>query len=198
MAYPTTAELKAYLGAATATDDTLIAAFGTAAQGYIEGRAGADRRFAVTADTTRYFDAERDVSRDHRTLRLDEDLCAITSITNGDGTAVTAAMYVTEPRNQTPYRALTMKVTTSASIWLWQTSPENAITIVGKWGYSTTPPEDIKDAYKGLVAYLYRRRSNSGGDLDRAVAADGILLMPGQVPKYIQSVLTAYRRRALT
>lgn len=197
MAYPNAAEVKEYVGSASAADDTLIARLMVAAQGYIEGKAAADRRFAVTTDTTRYFDAVRDVSTDKLTLTLDEDLYAITSVTNGDGAVLSASDYSPLPRNAPPYRKLRMKFSTTAPIWQWQTSPEDAIVIVGKWGYSATPPEDIAYAYKALIKYFYNRRSTAG-DADRGMAADGILIIPSQVPKDIQGILKGYRFRWLS
>lgn len=195
MAYPVLADIKAYLGTSQPGDDALLTALMTAAIAYIEGPTGADRRFAVTADTTRRFDANGDVVG--RTLRLDEDLCQITSVTNGDGATVASGDYVTEPRNHAPYRALTLKFTTTAPIWTWNTTPEDAIVIVGRWGYSITPPADIAQAFKAMVAYFYRRRSSSGSQ-DGTVVAEGIVITPATMPKDIQGILTAYRRRWLS
>jgi hypothetical protein len=199
MAYPTLTEVKEQLGIdSSVKDDTFLERLMTAAIAYIEGPNGADRRFNVTADTTRSFDANRNVSADRRTLTLDDDLCQITSITNGDGATVSASNYSTRPRNNPPYYALTIKYNSTSSFWTWQDTPEDAITIVGRWGYSITPPADIAEAFKGLVAYRYRRRGNSN-EMDRPLMAEGgVLIMPSQVPRDIQGVLTGYRRRWLS
>lgn len=197
MAYPTLADIKLYIGADKPGDDVLLQALMTSAIAYIESPSGADRRFNVTADTTRRFDAYRDVKDNGRTLKIDDDLCQITSVTNGDGATISASDYVTEPRNRAPYYALTLKLTTTAPVWTWSTAPEDSIVIVGRWGYSTTPPADIAQAFKAMVAYFYRRRSSSGSQ-DGTVVAEGIVITPATMPKDIQGVLMAYRRRYIS
>jgi hypothetical protein len=194
--YPTLQDVRAYIGTVAATDDGLIQALMSAAQALIEGPHGADRRFLVANDTTRTFDALRDTSADRRTLYLDEDLCQITSITNGDGTTISASAYTLGPvRNRAPWWEVTIKTNTSGTVWTWLTAPEDAISITGRWGYSVTPPEDIQQTYRALVAYLYRRRSNSG-DMDRPILGnDGLVIAPAQLPRDIVSVLKNYRER---
>lgn len=186
MAYLTTAEAKAYIGATTVTDDALLSTFITAAQAFIESDAGAGHIYEVAADSTRSFDADRDV--EGRALYLDHDLCQITSITNGDGQLVTSTQYVTETaggdRNKTPWRVIRLKQTASV---FWAPSavsgPENAVVIVGKWGYSMTPPEKVKQWARELVAYIYRRQV-AQGDGDRPLlTGDGVTILPSDVPR---------------
>lgn len=195
MAILTRAEAKRYIGNTQTTDDTLIDELLLAAQAFIEGASGANRLYEASADTTRSFDALEDV--DGRLLYLDADLCQITSVTNGDGTAIAAASYVCETsggaRNQTPWRRLRLRSTATVS-WLPSatTGPENAISIVGRWAYSVTAPERIKQLMREIVAYEYRRRSASG-DADRPLLADGVLILPSALPKGIMLQLMAER-----
>jgi hypothetical protein len=198
-AYPELQDVRDYLRANTAQalptgDDSLIGNLLAGARAFVESPAGAGRRFQVTADTTRRFDALADVDQGGRRLWLDEDLCQITSVTNGDGVAVPGSAYVTEPRNETPYHAITIKLN-SSQIWTYDDSPEGAIVIVGRWGYSTQAPPEIAHATLRLAVWLYRQRASSSGDVDRpVVTGDGVTILPSAVPADVMAVLRAHRR----
>lgn len=190
MAYCTKAQVKNNLAISASTDDTLIDDLIARAQKLIEEQTG--RVFEASGDTTRYFDAVADV--DGAMLTLDKDLCAITTVTNGDGVVVAASSYVTEPRNETPYWALRLKNSATIS-WTYGTTPENAISIVGKWAYSVAAPADVVLATVELTAYLYRRRGTEGVGLDRVtVSPSGITMMPGQIPENVKLVISKYQR----
>lgn len=200
-AYPTVADIKAYLRANTqqalpSGDDTLLTNALAAAIGFIESPAGAGRRFEVTADSTRTFDAIRDVDQNLRRLWLDDDLCQITSITNGDGTTVASSEYVTQPRNETPYYAIRLKLDSSI-VWTYDDSPEGAISIVGRWGYSTAAPADIAQAALRLAVWFYRQRSSSSNEIERPLlTSDGVTILPSAIPADVMAILRAYRRTA--
>lgn len=192
MAYLTRAEAKSYLGATATGDDTVLDALLLAAQAFIEGPLGAQRVFEAAADTTRYFDAECDVQG--RTLYVDRDLASITTVQNGDGSTIPSTEYVTEPRNSAPYYAITLKAS-SAYVWQWQTSPENAIAVTGRWAYATSAPEKVKQWMREIVAYLYRRRDSSG-DADRPLlTGDGVTILPGMLPRKLMLELIAERKK---
>ena len=128
MAYTDTASTKLLLGLSGSGDDALLSTLITAAQAAIDLHFL--RTFEASANTTRHFDASRDVSG--RRLNLDRDLCAVNSVTNGDGTTVTTAQYTLLPRNDTPYYAI--QLLSSAGIsWTYEDDPEGAIAISGKW-----------------------------------------------------------------
>jgi hypothetical protein len=187
--YCTTAQLKTYTGIEGSGDDVLLADCILRAQTMMDRFTR--RTFECPVDTTRTFDAVCDVVG--RELWLDTDLCAITSITNGDGAAVSAASVVSEPRNATPYYALTLKAS-SGLAWTYTTDPEDAISITGRWAYSITPPADIEQACVRLAAWLYRQKDSSA-DLDRPmVSADGATLMPMQIPHDVLAILAPYKR----
>lgn len=189
MAYTTVSLLKTYLGATTSNDDTLLTALIARAQAIID--AYCQRTFEASANTSKTFDADRDT--DGAWLYLDEDLASINTVTNGDGDVLTASTeYMTEPRNRTPYFAIKL-ISQSGLSWTWTTAPENAITISGKWAYSTTAPDDIVHATLRLAAYLYRQRDNAA-DLDRAVIAGNATILPAQLPSDIKTILAPYRR----
>lgn len=195
MTYTTLTEVKSYLGITStdATDDALLSDFIAKAEKMIETRC--KRILYAPTDTTRYFDALRDVSDDFRTLYLDHDLCAITSVTNGDSTSVTSTQYATEPRNYKPWYALRLKDNASIS-WTYNDSPENAITIVGRWAYAASVPEDIRGVATRLTAYLYRQKDNSSDSTaDRPVMSpSGVVLLPTKLANDFYEVTAPYIR----
>lgn len=190
MAYTTTAAVKAYLGETGADDDDLLDALVEAAQAWIDAHTG--RTFEASADITRYLDCAAPVV-DGRRLYLDADLCAITSITNGDGVAVAATDYVTQPRNETPYYAIDL-LSSKGVYWTYGDDPENAITIVGKWAYSATVPNTIAQAAKRLAAYLYRQKDAGVFDVT-AMPEAGVITVPQGMPKDVKLLLQPYLRR---
>lgn len=190
MAYTDNTALKVYLDIASGNtdDDTLLTTLIARAQAMVD--AYCRQTFEAASATTRYFDPTLDVVG--RTLFLDYPLCAITTITNGDATTVTSGQYVTEPRNGTPYYKLTLK-SNVAIAWTYTGTPENAISILGKWAYATTAPVDVVQACTRLAAYLYRQRDNSL-DLDRAVIVADTTILPTTIPRDVQMILRPYRR----
>lgn len=193
MSYATLAQLKEYLGIPTATtsDDALLTRLLSSAQAIID--AHTQRTFEAAADATKTFDADIDVSGLMLFLQA-EDLCAVTSVVNGDGATVTSDQYVTEPRTTTPYYALKLKSSSGLS-WTYEDDPENAITVTGKWAYSATAPADIVHAAIRVAAWLYRQK-DSTADLDRhIISSDGIPLAPSRLPNDITALLAPYVRR---
>jgi hypothetical protein len=161
VAYATAADLRAYIGATATTDDTQLGNAVSRAQTEIERQT--HRLFEAAADTTRYYTPLRrhdylgDLEDDGRTLWLGADLCAITSITNGNATAVSLSDVVMVDKNITPFYAIRLK--DSANIdWTFTGSPEYSISVVGRFAYSTTPPADIVNATSSAqTACLWRR-----------------------------------------
>lgn len=191
MAYTNLTDVKAYANVDGAGDDAVIGDLIVQAQAIID-RACRGRTFEAAADTTRKFDAVRDV--DGEMLYLDADLCQITSITNGDGVVVTSTQYTTEPRNRTPWYAIRL-LASSGVAWTYEDDPENAIEITGRWAWSVAVPADIEFAAVRLTAYLYRQRDTSGGDNDRPMlSASGAVLLPSQLPKDVRDLLRPYMR----
>lgn len=186
MAYASLAEVKSYLGISVTTDDTLLAALIARAQKIIEIYTG--RVFeAVTA--TRYFSTD---SIEGRYLYLwGDDLLTVTTLTNGDGTTITAANYRLEPRNENPKWQIRLDEDTT---WEFDNS-DDEVSIAGTWGYTATVPDDVKHACIRLAAFLYRQKDTSA-DIDRPlVTGDGVTIMPGNLPADVKLMLDGYKRR---
>lgn len=184
--------LKAYEGikAEDNSQDDLLQHFVDTAQASIDRFCR--QTFEAEEDVTRYFDAAEDV--DDGLLMLDAPLCAITSVTNGDGNPVSASKYVTEPRNAAPWWGLRLKAN-AGIVWTYSGAPENAIAVTGKWAYSESAPADIVQVTLRMASYLYRQRNNAT-DLDRAVQLSGGVILPADLPRDIQTFLVrgGYRR----
>lgn len=190
MSYITVEEAKDYIGGISGGgDDVLLEALIDSAVAYIEGETG--RVFKVSSDASKTFDAHLDVAGPVLYLG-EQDLCAITSITNGDGVAVASDEYVTEPRRVTPYYAIRILSSADKS-WTYSTDPEDAISISGRWGYSTTPPNDIIQACYDLVKALYRSRDANveGGNV---IISGGVVIQPADVPNITRRILARYKR----
>jgi len=179
-------DAKAHLGLVNSNDDALVAGYLSSAQTIVE--LCSQQVFEASTNTTKYFDVERDVLG--RTLYFKNYLCAINTITNGDGVLITAASYVTEPRNETPYFGVTVK-RSAGLFWTWTDDPENAIAVSGKWAYSLTAPQDIVQVMRWLVQYLYRNKDSSG-DLARSMIGPGGILLPVEMPHDLRIVLDRY------
>ena len=185
MAYSTIADITAYLGIDESTaDDGLLLQLLTRAQAAIDSMC--NRTFEVSADTVRYYDWR---AVNGYMLHLDADLCAITSVVNGDGVTIAGTEYTTEPRNVTPWHALRMR---SASIHAWD-GVTGDIAVTGKWAYSTTAPADVAHATVRLVAWMYRQKDNTGNDAP--VIAGDITILPSRIPSDVESMLAPYVRR---
>jgi hypothetical protein len=190
MSYCTPDEMAAYLGLTESGDNWLLEQLIAAAGTMIERQTG--RVFAVEADSERRFNPIVDCRG--RTLYLTHDLAAApTSVVNGDGATLAATDYVTEPRTERPIYALKL-LQSSGVTWTWGADPEDAIRVTGKWGYSLTPPEDIRHACIRLAAFLYRQRDNAG-DSDRTIVTQAGVVKPLTVPSDIALILAPHVRR---
>lgn len=196
--YAATSDVKAYLKIPDSEieDDTLIGDLATRAQAIIEKKLS--RVFEAASDTARKFDAKADTELDEYGARRDlvfyqEDLCSITSIVNGDGMSIASTKYVTLPRNVTPYFGIRLKAS-SGYVWEYEDDPEDAITIAGKWAYSTSAPEDIVHATIRLAAYLYKQKDTQQVFEQVLTSPGGVLRMPSKLPSDVLELLEPYRR----
>ena len=128
--YSTVNEVRATYRGTTATgQDTLFSELIRSTSRDIEAACGG-RRFYARIETRR-FDYTAD-----RQLDLDDDLLAVTTVTNGDATTVAATDYHLLPYYGPPYYAIRLN---EASTVLWQLdssgNSERVIQIAGQWGW---------------------------------------------------------------
>lgn len=189
--YCTRAEVRTYKGIGannTADDDLIDDLIGRASQRI---DTYCRRTFVARTSETRYFDALRDVRG--RMLFLDDDLQAVTTLTNGDDSEISSDSYVLLPTNVTPKYAIKLKQSSSIS-WTYSNDPEEAISVLGTWGFNntTTPPEDIKHAAVRLSAWYYDQRKAPFGT--QAVPELGVIEVTPDVPADVRSILDNYVR----
>lgn len=142
--------------------DVRIDSWITAAQNYVENYTG--RKFETpAADETKYFDGHGG-----RTLYID-DMTTITSVqtleldgATVDETLVENTDFFAYPLNDTPKHIL--KLTPESDIGSWPIGKKR-IKIVGKFGYKSTVPDDIKLVVTQLVAAIINvgRQGAEGG-----------------------------------
>lgn len=188
MAYCTVQDVKNYLDISESGDDSLISDCIDAAQAAID--AYTHRTFEASADSTRYFDAVGEHVMG-RTLYLDSDICSITTVTNGDGIVISSTERTTKPKNITPYYAIRI-LASSGKIWTYTDDYEDAITILGRWAYSTTAPAQIQHACKRWAAYIYRQKDAQMYDVTAIEA--GVLVQPQGIPLDVRNLLQPFVR----
>lgn len=131
-----------------------------------------------------------------RELRLDDDLLAITTLSNGDGTTIADTEYNLRPANVTPKFAIKLTDITTVR-WLSSSagSYEQVIDVAGTWGYSVTAPEDIKLATKIIVKNAYDKREGQGVEGVAKVTAVGVILAPVGIPRMAAKMIKPYMKR---
>jgi len=192
MAYCSVTDVKQYLGTSGTGDNELIETLINSAQSDIDEFT--QRTFEASTNTTRYFDAVRDT--DGLWLFLDEDLVSINTITNNADAAspemISASEYITNPRNQTPYFAIKL-LSSSDKYWDYTDDSEMGIEISGKWAYSETAPNDIKQACIRLAAFMYRQKDAQVFDVT-AIPDAGVITIPVGIPADVAIMLRPYRK----
>jgi hypothetical protein len=190
--YCTLAQVRKYVDvkkASNTSDDVLISDLITRASKRIDTYTG--RTFTERTETRR-FDAVRDVQGQR--LWVDDDLLAVDSITNGDGTAIIASDYVLEPANEAPKYAIKLLASSSES-WTYNTDPEQAISVTGDWGYmaGTVAPSDIQHAAIRLTAWYYQQREAPFETV--AFPEVGAVVVTQAIPPDITAILNNYVRQ---
>jgi hypothetical protein len=145
------------------------------------------RTFAASGDTTRTFNVLDKVIG--KTLYLDTDLCAVTSVTN-DGTLTTAYTLEADYPHTTCYARIRLKT----GSWDYTVSvyPDAAASIVGRFAFSTTPPADIIQATLQLCVMVWRQRNTVANISSAMISGDGTLILPDGLPKSVVDLIEPY------
>lgn len=199
MAYISSSDVKAWGGVpdTDVVDDAELTLIIARAQKYVDEYTG--RVFEADTDTleTRYYTASIDVARN--TLWLDKDF-------NTEGTdgiiagtdTIASTDYVTSPRNDSPYYAITIMDQATVD-WGDPTSDgdyENAIAVHGQWAYSSDAPADIQMAMLRLTKWYYKQGRVTDETADRPIVLEsGATVLPSQIPGDVKEILDRYRYR---
>lgn len=184
--YTTWAAVKTYLDITGTGDDALGALLVNRVTDAIDRYCR--RRFrAVTATHT--FDVPAS-----DTLFLDDDLLSVTTLTHGDSETISASDYVLLPNNITPKTMIRLRKAGTVGAWQGNstTGDEQAVSVAGSWGYSSTPPDDIVQAAVRWTAWLYRQRDGAFGQTARPDI--GVIETPLALPVDIERLLKPYKR----
>ena len=187
--YATLAEFKAWktVGSTDAGDDAVIEQCIEAASRYIDNETG--RTFYARSET-RYYDAVGG-----RTLMLDDDLLAITTLTNGDDIEIASTEYNLWPKNDPPYSEIKLKASSST---LWQMDSdgnvEAVIDVEGTWGYVATAPHDIRQVCLMITQNMDGRRTGENVSSTVKVTAFGVVVTPTDIPGMAAQVFRKYKR----
>lgn len=150
------------------------------------------RQFYATYET-RTFDAVYPTV-DRNTLFVDMDLLGVTTLTNGNGTAIAPSAYVLEPANYTPKYAITLKTSTNLPFWQYDEDYNQAISVEGTWGYNlgTTPPSPVQLACIRLS--LWRFKQPEAPFTTSSFPEIGAVVTPSAMPEDVLTLLAPYKR----
>jgi len=186
--YATLAQLREYLGVTSAADDALLTDLIVRATAIIERMTR--KTFAAPAASSRTFGRELmrwggELRRDYLLLPSGVYVAQLVSATDGDGAPIPLAEIDAHPVDA-PHTVLARRGRR------WCGASQQA-TIVARWGYSVTPPEDIVHATIRLAAWMYRQRGTAN-DPDRPTVADhGMVLLPSALPDDVRAIVERYR-----
>lgn len=192
MAYVTVAEWKADRGslsgavqtAFTTQEDAALQSFLDQAQSELERMTGKTYE-AVTE--TRHFRAG-DIRYGYpRVLLLDKWLLSVATLTNGDGTVISASDYWLHPRGSAPYSAIELK---SAASWAF--SVDGEVSVAGTWGFMSTADASVKRVTMRLAEFIYQKRGTTG---ESQVVGEGQVVIAAVYPQDVRDFITAERRR---
>lgn len=188
--YATLAEYKDYAkvtGADTSRDDSFNI--------LIEG---ASRYFDV--ETLRTFYARTETRKfdlpSGRELKLDDDLLTITTLTNGDDTAISSSDYILLPNNYTPKRSIKL-IQSSSVLWVSDSSgnTEQIIDVAGTWGFVATHPPNVKTAVLEIAKGFVDRRKGKNITSVVQITGAGVVISPRDVPQTAQAIINHYKKR---
>ena len=185
-AYCTANDIAQALNIAGTQDDGWLTTLADSASAWIDAHCAVPSGgFAVATDSTRSFDI---CALDDGVLRLDVPLVSLTSLTNGDGTAIDKTTVRLYPLNGPHYWCIRMLTTGPG--WQWVT--DGLYTVTGKWGWSTTPPTPVKEATVMLAAWMYKRYQAALQDAANNVEI-GQMMYSERMPKQVVALLAPFR-----
>lgn len=176
--------------------EAFLSSLATRASRLIDRATGrAEGAFAADTDAVRYFDGSG-----HRTQWVDEIAAAPTAVAVDEAgnltyTTWTATDYILWPYNAAdegrPYRRLDIDQMNGNKA-LWYAFPKG-VKITAKWGYSTTPPDDIKQAVIIQAVRWFKRAQQAYQDVG-AIIELGQLRYVKQLDPDVAFIVEHYRR----
>ena len=163
--YVSYADVKTQRGLTTTDDDALLRAYCRAASAAWDK--GTRRHFWPLMET-RYYDYPGPWA-----LRLDDDLLAVTTLTNGDGETLTEnTHYYLYPLSEYPKRRIDIK-RDAGNVFQYSSTLQRAIAVAGIWGFHddwTNAWADTGDAVASVGGITAAATSITVTDVDGADA----------------------------
>ena len=185
-AYCTANDIAQALNIAGTQDDGWLTTLADSASAWVDAHCAVPSGgFAVATDSVRSFDA---CALEDGVLRLDVPLVSLTSLTNGDGTAINKATVRLYPLNGPHYWSIRMLSTGPG----WQWVQDGLYTVTGKWGWSTSAPTPVKEAAVMLAAWMYKRYQAALQDAANNVEI-GQMMYSERMPKQVVALLAPFR-----
>jgi hypothetical protein len=130
------------------------------------------------------------------TLQIDDDdLLSITTLTNGDGSVISASNYKLLPLNKSPKYEIYLEPGSNLS-WKTDSSGDSVgvISINGTWGFSATAPHDVRQACLIIALSEYMRRFGENVTATATVTGAGVVLTPQGMPRNAADLLQSYKK----
>jgi hypothetical protein len=163
-------QLQAHLGLTAGVDEARLLHALTAATIQIERYAG--RRFLPHLEQR-----TQDVDpRQPDTLLLDDDLLRLDSVTDGDGSAIDISDVLTIPDDDRPIYMLKLR---DGRAFVWETLPNDAVTVGGLWGWHDHPSR----AWRSSGDSVQDNPLSAAGTTINVTDADGADV-DGQLPRF--------------
>ena len=164
MAYLVKADIKEYLGKSGTEDDVFIDKLILTCIDEFEKRTG--KIFIDPGETNALLHGENNV--DGRELLFDTWASGtLSTVTNGDGVVVSSADYTILGdgiNNTSPFYGIVLTQDSGLS-WVWEDTPEEAISVKADWSFSQDVPKDINDAMIMWVIHRLRTRKEKQATL---------------------------------
>jgi len=107
------------------------------------------------------------------------------------GTLISNTNYWLVPFNLgPPYYAIQLKKNTGV---YWEFDTDYRVGVTGTWGYSATPPGDIKMACLHLAAFYVRKANAQVFDVT-AIPDAGVITIPQGIPATVGRIIDRYKR----
>lgn len=152
--------------------------------------------FAPDSDATRYFTTLDLIYDKPRDLFLNNHrLLSVTSITNADGSSISTADVILLPQWSERKHTIRLKSTSESS---WEYDEDDQIAITGRWGYSASVPDDVKQMCVEWVYHVFQGRGDNGTSKNATIISpDGVVISPNSAPPRVRDFLknSKYRRR---
>ena len=152
-------------------------------------------RYLKAREETRVFDYPAD-DPSYLLMRY-EDLQEVITLTNGDGTVISAYNFVYEPANrgEGAYRkpAYAIRLINDA-YFTYEDNPYQCIKVRAWWGYQMEPDALTKQALIRLTCFFYKQKDSQVFDTTSFVDG-GVLVIPDGVPKYVADFVKMRSKR---